>query len=782
MTDPGTTYGPPASGFLPNPIITFNGVDLALATKAELVIDRWGGHLGTQDKILRFNGQLDSIPVPELATTPTASECYIQQPNITVSIPLSNLVSGTNTLQGSCDNQTCYYFNWGQWGWYAMTLRIYYDGSKPHPTGTITTPATGSTLGDNPSVTAAASGAAGIAKVEFLGYYDGPDFDGDGVYREWHRSYRRGTVLDIANHLGTATTSPYTVTWNTEWLPDQTAGSVKVMARVQDNDGVWYVMPIVDNLTFQRASGSVRFYKPSNVPENFWPRAGLTKSCNFKIPVQDSTAVAQAARMMIATWNGNDTDGDEHWYKVNEYQVPDYIGAGYQYKLNDISLPVSALKFGTNRFQVFASTTQHHGIEMLWPGPGFLVKYQNALPPPPAPSATITSDEFNSPSLNASLWEFIDYVGDASQGMTGTQLSLSVPAGASHDIYTNQNLAPRALQSITDIQTFEVEAKFDASMNAEYQLNGIVVEQDASNLLRFDFYTNGTSTFVDAISITDGAASMRINGQIGGINMSPLYLRAARNGNSWTLKYSTDGSGWTTAGTFTHDLVATAIGPFAGNAGGAPPAFTGLIDYFRNTGDVPVQLGSFTGRVTGTNQVRLDWMTVSETNNFGFEVQKSLGNQDNYQTIPNSFIAGNGTTLDPHYYSFTDAVTANGAWYYRLKQMDLDGTINYSEGILINTLTSVGEREMPTDFALSQNYPNPFNPTTKIEYALPKDTHLKIEVFDMLGQHVATLVDGRESAGYHIAQFNAANLGSGIYLYKLTTSETSITRKMMVVK
>ena len=782
VTDPNTTYGPPATNFLPNPTIVFNSIDLSLATKAELVIDKWGGHLGTENKRFRFNGN-DSIMVPELSTTPTSSQCYLQEPNVTIDIPLSHLVSGTNTLQGSCDNQSCYYFNWGQWGWYAMTLRIYYDASKPHPTGSITAPTSSSTFGDNPAITATASGAAGVAKVEFLGYYDGPDFDGDGVYKEWHRSYRKGsTALDLGNHLGTATTSPYTVTWNTEWLPDQTAGSVKVMARVQDNDGVWYVMPIVDNLTFQRASGSVRLYKPFNVPENFWARASLTKFCNFKIPTQDSTAIALAARMVLRTWNGVDGDGDIHWYKANDYTIPDYIGANHQYAMNEVDLPVSALKTGVNKFSVYANTTGTHGIEIMWPGPSFLVKYQNAIPPPPASSATITSDEFNSPSLNAGIWEFIDYVGDATQGMSGTQLTLSVPAGTSHDIYSNQNLAPRALQYITDIQTFDVEAKFDALLNSEYQLNGLLVEQDATNLLRFDFYTNGINTIVDAISITNGTASVRISSQIGGTNMSPLYLQVSRNANSWTMKYSTDGTAWTTAGTFTHDLVASAIGPFAGNAGGSPPAFTGLIDYFRNLGDVPVQLAGFTGRVQGINQIRLDWMTLSETNNFGFEVQKSFGNADNYQTIPNSFIAGHGTSLDPHQYTFTDVVTANGTWYYRLKQIDLDGSINYSEGIQVSTLTGVNERQRPTEFALGQNYPNPFNPTTKIEYALPKDANLKIEVFNTLGQLLLTLVDARQSMGYHTVEFNANGLGSGIYFYKMTTSEMSFTKKMMLVR
>jgi hypothetical protein len=782
VTDPNTTYGPPATDFLPNPILQFYGVDLTLATKAELVADKWGGHLGTMNKRLRFNGN-DSIMVPELSTTPTNSQCYLQEPNVTIPIPISHLVAGTNNLQGSCDNQSCYYFNWGQWGWYALTLRVYYDVSKPHPTGAITSPATGSTFGDNPTITATASGGAGIEKVEFLGYYDGYDYDGDGVYKEWHSSYRRGIALDIANHIGTATVSPYSVTWNTEWIPDQTTGSVKIMARVKDNNGMWYVMPIADNLTFQRASGSVRMYKSFNVPENFWARQGLTnKFCNFKIPPTDSTAIWTAVRMCIPTWNGIDGEGDVHWYKVNDYTIPTNIGSNHQYKYDEVDLPTSSIKTGTNKFQAYATVTLHHGIELMWPGPGFLVKYQNTIPPPPAPSATIQSDEFNLPTLDLGVWDFVDYVGDASQGQTGTQLSLSVPSGTSHDLYTGQNHSPRVLQYITDIQNFEVEARFDGVMNTQYQMQGIIVEQDASNLLRFDYYSDGTNIIVNSLAIIGGSASGKISFIGAPAGLTPLYIRVQRDAANWTMRYSTDGSTWNLAGTYSQPLTATAIGVFAGNAGGAPPAFTGLVNYFRNLGAAPVQLASFTASRVNTNQIRLNWTTVSEVNNYGFEVEKSLGNTNNFTGISGSFIPGNGTTLEPHSYSFTDAIMSNGNWFYRLKQIDLDGTINYSDPVEINTLTSVNDKRVPTEFSLAQNYPNPFNPTTRIEYALPKESSVKLDVYNTLGQLITTLVNAKQSIGYHAVEFDASGLGSGIYFCKLTTEGISLTRKMMLVR
>lgn len=782
VTDPNTTYGPPAWQFLPNPTITFNNVDLSLATKAELVIDKWGGHTGTMNKRFRFNGN-DSIMIPELTTTPGSSVCYMQQTNVTVPVPLGHLVSGTNTLQGSCDNQSCYYFNWGQWGWYGVMLRVYYSASKPHPTGTITSHASGSTFGDNPVIAASATAGAGVSRVEFFAYYEGFDVDGDGVYKDWQRSYRRGSALDLQNHLGTVTSPPYTVTWDTEWVPDQTAGSVKFMARVRDNDGVWSVMPVVDNLTFQRSSGSVRMYKAFNVPENFWARASsMTQFSNFRIPQQDSTAIATAVRMYITTWNGVDGDGDVHWYKVNDYQIPGLIGLNHQYKFDIVTIPLSAIKYGVNKFQAFASTTGHHGIEIMWPGPAFLVKYQNTIPPPPPPSSVIQSDEFNTPALNTSVWNFVDYVGDGNYNLNGNQLEIMVPGPNSHDIYTNQNHAPRMVQNITDIQNFGVEAKFDTPLDSAFQLHGILVEQDASNLVRFDFYSNPTHTILNALTLTNGTAQIRISQIFGPRGTAPLYLRVHRDGSQWILRYSSNGTTWDSAGSFNHALVATSIGPFAGNAGNPAPSFTGRIDYFRSLDVVPVQLASLTATLLTQNQVRIHWRTVTETNNFGFEVQKSFGSPQAYQTIPNSFVPGHGTTLEPREYWFTDAVTSAGTWYYRLKQIDLDGTIHYTEGVHVNTLTAVEEKVLPREYALSQNYPNPFNPTTRIEYALPKETDVKIEIFNTLGQSVATLVDSRKPAGYHTATFEAVGLGTGIYIYKLSSPDATITRKMLFVK
>ena len=202
-----------------------------------------------------------------------------------------------------------------------------------------------------------------------------------------------------------------------------------------------------------------------------------------------------------------------------------------------------------------------------------------------------------------------------------------------------------------------------------------------------------------------------------------------------------------------------------------------------NTSPLPIQLASFTAaaqKQTGT--IVLNWSTASETNNYGFEVQKSLDTSDVYETIENSFIEGHGTTVDAHSYMFTDITVKPGVWYYRLKQTDLDGTIHYSDRILPNGVTGVTERALPTVFALDQNYPNPFNPATMIDFALPKESHVRLEVYNVLGQRVAMLADEVRQAGYYSINFNASHLASGLYLYRIAAGEVVMVKKMMLTK
>ena len=185
---------------------------------------------------------------------------------------------------------------------------------------------------------------------------------------------------------------------------------------------------------------------------------------------------------------------------------------------------------------------------------------------------------------------------------------------------------------------------------------------------------------------------------------------------------------------------------------------------------VPVELTSFTANVSGTS-VSLLWSTSTETNNNGFEVQRNSG--EGFVTI--GFIRGNGTTTEKQNYSFTDSKLAVGSYSYRLKQVDFNGTFEYSN--VIEALVTT-----PTKFELTQNYPNPFNPTTAISFTLPQAGNVKLAVYNLLGQEVQILVNGFKEAGVHTVNFEAANLNSGIYLYKIETNGLTSVRKMTLLK
>jgi hypothetical protein len=185
---------------------------------------------------------------------------------------------------------------------------------------------------------------------------------------------------------------------------------------------------------------------------------------------------------------------------------------------------------------------------------------------------------------------------------------------------------------------------------------------------------------------------------------------------------------------------------------------------------IPVELTSFAG-ITENNDVILSWSTSTEVNNQGFEIQRKANGE--YKRI--AFVEGNGTTTELQNYTFRDENVNAGSYYYRLKQMDFDGTFEYSGEIAV-------EVSQPADYFLSQNYPNPFNPSTTISYAIAEDIDVTLKVFDVLGNEVATLINENQPAGNYDITFDAAKLSSGVYYYTLQAGEFTSTKKLMLMK
>jgi hypothetical protein len=189
----------------------------------------------------------------------------------------------------------------------------------------------------------------------------------------------------------------------------------------------------------------------------------------------------------------------------------------------------------------------------------------------------------------------------------------------------------------------------------------------------------------------------------------------------------------------------------------------------------PVELTSFAA-TTDNRNVTLNWSTATELNNSGFQVERSNGSD--YTVV--GFVAGHGTVTNIQNYIFIDQNVSEGKYNYRLKQIDFDGTFEYSNAVEVEVL---GVK----DFSLGQNYPNPFNPSTTINFSLAVDSKVSLKVFDVLGQEVATLINGQMAAGSQKVSFNASSLNSGVYFYRIDADgidgqKFSSVKKMILTK
>lgn len=320
--------------------------------------------------------------------------------------------------------------------------------------------------------------------------------------------------------------------------------------------------------------------------------------------------------------------------------------------------------------------------------------------------------------------------------------------------------------------------------------------------------TNGGTTWISQLSGTSsflvGVISIDENNVIA-VGDSGTILKTTDGGTTWTLQ--TSGTAYVLYGVSFTDLD---IGNAVGNGGTILRTIDGgtvwtsqssgvenaLYDVFFSdsnkgtavgdsgiilrtvNGGVPVELISFTAEVL-ENKVELNWSTATETNNSGFEILR-FAQKDNIEWDEIEFVPGHGTTTESQHYSFTDNNVSPGKYQYKLKQIDYDGTFEYSQ---------IVEVEIPfvNKFSLSQNYPNPFNPITKIKFEIPGQARndialVTLKVYDILGREVAALVNEEKPSGEYEVEFNGNALTSGIYFYQLKAGEYSETRKMVLMK
>lgn len=202
--------------------------------------------------------------------------------------------------------------------------------------------------------------------------------------------------------------------------------------------------------------------------------------------------------------------------------------------------------------------------------------------------------------------------------------------------------------------------------------------------------------------------------------------------------------------------------------------------YTQAKDEIPVELTSFNAAVSGNN-IQISWATATELNNDGFEIQRSFLHSEFGKSpyAPIAFVKGKGTTTELNSYTYSDKQLTPGVYFYRLKQKDFDGTFEYSNEVAVEVL-------YPSEFSLQQNYPNPFNPATVFDYSLAEKSDVRIVIYSILGEEIASLVNMTKEAGYHKYHFDGSGLPSGTYIYQLqATSSNGLivdSKKMVLVK
>ena len=355
-------------------MFTIHVGDLQGAIKAELSGLFHTGHIGTSERRMRINNG-ESFDLPASAIPGDNDECYFTylfgRPSIEV--PLADLVEGDNDLTFSVGPQICHGFNWPCYGFHSLTLRVYYDNSKPHPTGKIEYPLSGHVITNDELIikTKVAAAKAPIESVDIIGYYYDYPFEGTGKYLDWH--YMIDEYGRWFGFINRNMESPYHEKWDLELVPDQDK-PMKLMARVTDVNGISYMTPVVEDLVLKRENRSVRMYKTTDVPENFKVRVNETMKSHFE-PIADLSGISRVE--MVSIIPVGHMEGKYfsvcgiNGSPLKRYEALPDLNTDFFY---DAHLPVKPgiLKKGVNEFFMH-SNTDGHMTEVCWPGPALIV-------------------------------------------------------------------------------------------------------------------------------------------------------------------------------------------------------------------------------------------------------------------------------------------------------------------------------------------------------------------------------------------------------------------------
>lgn len=342
--------------------------DLYRLEAAELYLELWGGHPHTANKRFRLNGR-HAYPLPEVGSA--AGHCTFSYPRVPLRV--ADLVRGWNAFQFACDRGESF------WGHYIVNnacVRAYLPADHPDLAeagldGFAAGVDAPSAMGEQVRVGlhAPGTGRDAVERVDYFARYYGFDDDGDTEELEWHgfTQHRRPV-----NHVGSADEAPFAVTWDTTMVPTPPKGqSVQVRAVVRLRQGFNYLTH-AEALPVPEDRPPVRLFTPAEMPTPMWSRDGRTRTAAIDLP--DDLDGVERALLLVKVWDGGE-GGVEAPFTINGHAYDVVSGrAVHDVVFTRAEVDPAHLRPGRNELRVL-SDTEHHGIEVLRPGPCLVLRF-----------------------------------------------------------------------------------------------------------------------------------------------------------------------------------------------------------------------------------------------------------------------------------------------------------------------------------------------------------------------------------------------------------------------
>lgn len=345
--------------------------DLIRVTAAEYYAELWGGHPGAANKRVSVNGR-STYKIPEVGTED--EHCTYSYP----SIPLkaTDLVNGYNAFQWALDQGSTF---WGHAMVDNACLRLALTNDHPDIAGlglagfravVSANPLSGGREGFALSLDASNADSDAIARVDFQAWHRGCDDNGDLRETDWHGfTFER----EPAAWIGSATNAPFAVDWDTSMLPAQSNVAVRAMIRFRNSTNIVCLTRALGGLEIRKPEGVVaQLFAPRDLPKKFWSRAGRLKTCHITLDM--NPAAIERAELYVKSWTGG-SGGVKEYFKLNGRHFPAAEGSGHEIQFNRLPVEPGLLRRGDNRIELL-SDTEHHGIEIAYPGPALMVRWR----------------------------------------------------------------------------------------------------------------------------------------------------------------------------------------------------------------------------------------------------------------------------------------------------------------------------------------------------------------------------------------------------------------------